>query len=70
MSKLLLFGVLAVAAWMLFRRKGGGRADASGASSPTPTAQTLDRCPVCGVYVLRGADEPCGRRDCPHRRES
>ncbi len=70
MTKLLVLAVLLAAAWMVFRRKAGGQGGASGAAAPTPGPQTLERCPICGVYLLPGAGKACERPECPHRRKS
>ncbi len=73
LAKILVVVVVGFAVAAVARRLAGGRDGVPGERTPTPPekgAETLERCPVCGVYRLRGAAEGCDRADCPARQKS
>lgn len=48
----------------------GGRKVSGGGSDSSPPAETLERCPVCGVFRLPGDGNACARAECPFRQKS
>jgi len=56
-----------------FGRRFGARRAAprpSASEGARPPAESLERCPKCGVFRAPGAAEDCGHADCPLRRKS
>lgn len=71
LGKILLVLAVGYAVFSLGRRFGVRRAPPpppSGAARPP--AESLVRCPVCGVYRAPGTAGDCPREDCPLRRKS
>lgn len=65
MGKYLLLAALIAVLWYLWRRVNRSRMETV-AGETRRTIQDVEKCPVCGTYVARGA-RGCGRGDCPRR---
>lgn len=70
-GKILLIAVvvLAVLAFLRGQRAQRDRAAARRKPAPLQSTETLERCPVCGVFRAPGDSFACAREDCPTRRK-
>ncbi|MGE4529323.1 MAG: hypothetical protein AB7D00_13235 [Rhodospirillaceae bacterium] len=71
LGKILLLLAVGYAVFSLGRRLGARRAPPPAPpGTARPPAESLVRCPACGVYRAPGLAEDCPREDCPLRRKS
>lgn len=62
---------MAVIAFVRAQRAQRQRAAARRRPAPPPApTETLERCPVCGVFRAPGDTFACAREDCPTRQKS
>ncbi|MBN2752001.1 MAG: hypothetical protein JXQ84_04765 [Rhodospirillaceae bacterium] len=72
LTKIILLAVVVFAVMSLGKRLKGSRSAPLRPTSKRPAVEveTLERCPVCGVFRAPGTEDVCAHADCPMRRKS
>ena len=71
LGKLLLLAIVVAAVWYAFKTVGGQGQRRPGKvrekrKQTADSIDKMDKCPVCGTYVVADRAANCGRKGCPY----